>query len=237
MICFLNRHKTSGSVLDIGCGDGLLCLELAKRGFDVYGCDVSEALVSASRAALAAVMPDAEDRIRLIQDNRIPFEMTFDLITILGVLVYIPNHAAYLKDVSARLRPGGMLVASSTQRFSVRTLYDVLRNLARPRPVRSEWWRGLMNLPNTGIWSGGYLPGRGSGRTFSVRGLERVLRRTGFEPVDRLYVYDFESLDRRPLERSKTGTALARTLGWRQTVAARLAGGAALAPRESAPHA
>lgn len=224
VLTFLERHITSGTALDIGCGDGSLCFELSRRGFDVYGCDVSEKLVTASRKRLAGLRADADDRIRLIENNRIPFDRTFDLITILGVLIYIPQHLEYLREVAAHLNPGGLLVASSTQRFSLRTVYDVVRHLVRPQPVNPEWRRGIVNLLCTGTWSGGFMPAKGSGRTFSVWGLEKSMRRAGFEPVDRLYVYHLEALDGCPLARSVPGTALSRVLGWRQTVAARRRG-------------
>ena len=221
MMRFISRHITTGSVLDIGCGDGSLCRELARRGFDVYGCDVSEELVTVARGMLSDAVSDADDRIRPIADNRIPFDRRFDLVTILGVLVYIPRHVDYLRQVAQHLNPGGLLVASSTQRISLRTAYDVGRHLRRPAPKNPEWRHGIVNLLRTGTWSGGFLPVRGSGRTFSAAGLERAMRTAGFVPLDRFYVYHLEPLDRRPLERSRPATVLARWLGWRQTLAAR----------------
>lgn len=221
MVAFIEGHVRGGKVLDIGCGDGSLCRELSQRGFDVYGCDVSEKLVEASQAMLADILPDAAERIRLIEENRIPFDQQFDVIAILGVLIYIPDHEAYMREVSRLLCPGGVLVASSTQRCSLRTLYDIFRHLFHPAFKNPEWRQGIVNLWRTGTWSGGFLPARGSGRTFSIRGLERVLRAVGLAPLDRLYVYHLEALDAHPLRRTWLGKMVARCLGWRQTVLAR----------------
>ena len=233
MVQFIERHCSPCSCLDIGCGDGSICLELATRGYDVYGCDVSDKLVESSIRLLAPVVADAAERFTLIENNRIPFGRTFDLICLLGVLVYIPDHVAYLRQIAGRLNPGGLLVATCTQRASLRAGWNVVRNLRRPS-LDPGWRTGLLNLVRTGIWSGGQMPYRGSGRIYSARGLERALVAAGFEPIDRFSVYDFERLDRDPLGRSGWASKVARGLGWRQTVAARLGPSAGKPSKEQA---
>ena len=215
------RHAPGGRALDVGCGEGSLCLELARRGFDVYGCDLSEKMVEESVRRLEPVVPDATERVRTSREGRFPFEGPFDLVAVLGVIVYVPKHAEYFKRLAGLLKPGGVLVVSGTQRRSLRAGYDICRHLRRPS--RSpEWRRGLVNLVCTGVWSGGLMAYRGAERTYSAGALERLLARTGFEVLDRMYLFDFEPLDRRPLERSILGRAMGRCFGWRPTLVARL---------------
>lgn len=220
MVEFVERHAAPCSCLDIGCCEGSLCLDLARRGYDVYGCDVSEKLVDQTVRLLEPVVGSAAERVRTIENNRIPFERTFDLICLFGVLVYIPDHVAYLRQVARFLNPGGLLMVSCIQRFSLRTFCNLARNACRPS-LDPGWRKGMLNLARTGVWSGGSMAYEGSGRVYSAKGLERAAEAAGFRTIDRVYVFDFEWLDRDPLRRSPPMSWLARRLGWRQAIAAR----------------
>lgn len=46
-------HPASGTLLDLGCGNGRDSLHLARQGFDVIGLDVSNTAIAAARAAAA----------------------------------------------------------------------------------------------------------------------------------------------------------------------------------------
>jgi len=74
--------KRGSRILDIGCGAGFHCIELAKRGFKVTGIDISESLInSAKRLAL-------EKKIKakfFVMDMRsIKFRKEFDAIVMLN---------------------------------------------------------------------------------------------------------------------------------------------------------
>lgn len=220
VLTLIERHVAPCACLDIGCGDGALLSELSQRGFDVWGGDVSQELVQVSRDRLRDRMPDADRRIALIRDNRFPFDRTFGLITVLGVLVYIPNHRDYLAYLRNHLEPNGFVMASITQARSLHTLRNVLQQMRRPS-IDPEWRRGIVNLLRTGAWSGGFMPYTDSGRTHSAVAFERLLFDSQFDIIERLYVYNMEPLDRAPLERSVLGRWLAKRWGWRQAVLAR----------------
>ena len=51
---------TAQTMLDLGCGTGLRCLELARLGFQVCGIDQSEAMLAAARRHVAAADQGAD---------------------------------------------------------------------------------------------------------------------------------------------------------------------------------
>ena len=98
-------------VLDIGCGNGLLCLELARavgeRG-SVTGIDTSCDMLDAAREHCAD-----SPRVRLIEAGAesIPVaDGTLDRAVSLQVFEYLPDIAGALREIARTLRPGGRLV-------------------------------------------------------------------------------------------------------------------------------
>lgn len=92
-------------VLDLGCGDGTLTLELAARGAAVVGVDSSPSMVEAARARGL----DA----RLLDARELAFEQAFDAVFSNAALHWIPerDHDRVLAAVARALVPGGRFVA------------------------------------------------------------------------------------------------------------------------------
>jgi SAM-dependent methyltransferase len=110
-------------VLEVGAGCGGVTRSLAER------CALVDALEpNPLRARLAAMrladVPTARVLIGEIRD--IPAEPAYDLIVLVGVLEYVGGHrghderVAFLRDVVARLRPGGHVACAIENRFGVR---------------------------------------------------------------------------------------------------------------------
>ncbi len=98
--------------LDIACGHGRMTRELARRGADVVGVDISAALIAKARAA-------EQERplgIRYVQgDIASPVHSPltdFDLVVCSFGLNDIDDPDAALDTISGALRPGGRFVAS-----------------------------------------------------------------------------------------------------------------------------
>ncbi|HLJ57940.1 MAG TPA: class I SAM-dependent methyltransferase [Chthonomonadaceae bacterium] len=103
------RFLTSGAqggqrTLDVGCGQGDLCIELAALGCDVVGVEIDEALVAGCRArGIEAVRGAAE---------QLPFpDASFDRIVCSVVVPYTDERKA-IAEWARLLRPGGTVYAT-----------------------------------------------------------------------------------------------------------------------------
>jgi 2-polyprenyl-3-methyl-5-hydroxy-6-metoxy-1,4-benzoquinol methylase len=108
----LGRDR-SKRILDVGCGTGRHSLELARRGYNVTGVDLSPAMLERARAKAAA----QGCRISFIQaDARsLPFAAEFDTVIMLcegGFPLMETDEMNYdiLRSASRALAPDGMLI-------------------------------------------------------------------------------------------------------------------------------
>jgi 2-polyprenyl-6-hydroxyphenyl methylase/3-demethylubiquinone-9 3-methyltransferase len=101
------------SALDIGCGAGLLCEPLARLGASVSGVDAAAENVAAASAHAEGMGLD----IRYMAGEVAGLDIgTFDLVTSVEVIEHVADKPAFLRDVAARLAPGGLLVMSTPNR-------------------------------------------------------------------------------------------------------------------------
>ena len=117
-------------ILDAGCGSCAKSILLASRGFKVVGTDFSSTALDL--AAKTVQSRGLEDRITLRQGDllKLPFgDGEFRYALCWGVLMHVPELDAALKELSRVLAPGGVLVLSEGNMYSVQSY--VLRALKR----------------------------------------------------------------------------------------------------------
>ena len=100
-----------GLVVDLGCGTGLLARELVDAGYDVFGIDISEAMVEIARMRA----PEAEFRVGSLFEVEIPrCEAVTAISEVLNYLFDPENEDLGLgrifRRVHAALAPGGVFV-------------------------------------------------------------------------------------------------------------------------------
>jgi SAM-dependent methyltransferase len=106
------RHlpARSSRVLDVGCGPGLLSLEVARAGHDVVAIDPDpEALAIAGRSAVDA----APGRVTYVEGEVGTWEPDtggFDVVVTSRTLHHVADPAVALERIRGWLRPGGRLV-------------------------------------------------------------------------------------------------------------------------------
>lgn len=95
--------KPGEEILDLGCGDGVLTAQIAKRGANVLGVDASPEMVDAARKrGVAAETVDA---------TQMAFQRRFDTVFSNAALHWIHDQPALLRGVANALKPGGRFVA------------------------------------------------------------------------------------------------------------------------------
>jgi len=104
-------------ILDVGCGDGILAVELARRKAFVAGVDASEADIAAARER--AEREGAGVSFETALAEALPFETgRFDVVIAITVLCFIENPAEAMGEMSRVLKPGGRLIIGELGRYS-----------------------------------------------------------------------------------------------------------------------
>jgi SAM-dependent methyltransferase len=130
------------TVLEIGCGDGALAVELARRGARVIGIDTSRAMLAAARERAEK----AGEQVKFIAANAeaLPFEDgTFDVVIAVTILCFVKDARPVFSAIGRVLRPGGTLVIGELGKRS---------SWAMERRVRawlgsSLWKKGVFRTP------------------------------------------------------------------------------------------
>lgn len=97
-------------VLDAGCGPGLVAEAFLEAGCRVTGVDLSREMIARARARCARFGERA--RFEHAALEALPADAGFDAAVSRFVLHHVPDPLAFLRAQVARLRPGGVVVAS-----------------------------------------------------------------------------------------------------------------------------
>lgn len=105
------------TLLDVGCGGGILAEELARRGADVTGIDMSvSSLAAANRHAAAGATRDSV-RYAASDALALPFaDASFDAIVSSDFLEHVPDLGRCVREMARVLKPGGVLAFDTINR-------------------------------------------------------------------------------------------------------------------------
>jgi SAM-dependent methyltransferase len=133
----LDESNVHGTLLDFGMGPGVLARDIADRGFDFIGVDISPEMVA---HAEKLEVPRARFVVGDL-DSLEPFRGSVDAVLAIGLIDYLERPAEGLRRLSDCLRPGGVLIVSFRNRMAVNTL---LRHAAKSiwrRAFAGTRWR------------------------------------------------------------------------------------------------
>jgi SAM-dependent methyltransferase len=160
-----------GRILEVGCGTGGLLVAAARSGREIAGVDIASRWLVAARRRLA----DHRLSVPLLAASaeRLPWpDGHFAAVVADSVLEHLDDPATALREWARVLRPGGLLLVWSPNRYTLTT-----------DPHLGLW--GLGGLPRR--WLPAYLRHRGREswppRTLSASGARRLAIAAGLESV------------------------------------------------------
>ncbi len=150
-----------GTLLDVGCGAGHLCVALAMKMGDRFqnftGIDLASVRINNGTIAIASRFPHLVERIELKvgnADHPLPFaDASFNVVVCCAVLEHVVDPFMMMKEVARVCRPGGAIVLTVPNIGYVRHIKDLL--LGRI-PLTGIDVRSMSEWDREG-WDGGHL--------------------------------------------------------------------------------
>jgi SAM-dependent methyltransferase len=139
-------HGANGPrVLDVACGTGKSFAPLVGRGYDVWACDISPAMVERARRC-AGIDPD---RVLVADMRDLPKLGAFELVTCLddavNYLLSVDDLIAAFAGVARLLAPGGVYLFDTNTLATYRAGFAV--DAVFERPLAAAVWRGETQEP------------------------------------------------------------------------------------------
>ncbi len=103
-------------VLDVGCGGGILCEEIAKNGGLVKGIDLSEKAIKVAQIHLLESQLDVDYQLISAEQLAIEEPQQYDLVTCLEMLEHTPDPQSTVSACAQLVKPNGLVVFSTINR-------------------------------------------------------------------------------------------------------------------------
>ncbi len=113
------------SLLDIGCGGGIVAEPLARLGFAVTGIDADRTAIEVARGHAEAAGLKIDYREEASEDLA-RRRLKFDTVLALEVVEHVADIGLFLETTAALVKPGGALIASTINRTPQAFLFAIL---------------------------------------------------------------------------------------------------------------
>jgi 2-polyprenyl-6-hydroxyphenyl methylase / 3-demethylubiquinone-9 3-methyltransferase len=117
-----HAELAGATVLDVGCGGGILAEAMAQRGARVTGIDLSEKALRVAELHLHESKLDIRYEKSSVED----FAGEFDIVTCMELLEHVPQPASMVGACARLVRPGGRVFFSTINRNPKSYLFAVV---------------------------------------------------------------------------------------------------------------
>jgi 2-polyprenyl-6-hydroxyphenyl methylase / 3-demethylubiquinone-9 3-methyltransferase len=150
------------AALEVGCGGGILCEEIARMGFEATGIDPSAqslhiAINHAHASGLEINYEKGTGEALPFQDN------SYDVVFCCDVLEHVHDLPKVISEISRVLKPGGVFCYDTINRTLISKLIAI--------NISQRWKRWAFMPPNLHVWAMFIRPGE----------LKALLRQNNFE--------------------------------------------------------
>lgn len=176
-------------VADVGCGAGTQCMIWAESGHRAHGLDVNEPLLNLARERAAAEGRSVD--FRLGSATRLPWgDASMHVCLMLELLEHVPGWKECLDECVRVLRPGGVLVLTTTNKLCPRQQEFRLPLYSwYPTPLKRRF-EHLARTTRPHLANHATYP---AVNWFSFYSLRRILAPMGFRCLDRFDVIDLSN--------------------------------------------
>jgi 2-polyprenyl-6-hydroxyphenyl methylase/3-demethylubiquinone-9 3-methyltransferase len=134
---------TGKIALEVGCGGGILCEDIAKMGVDVTGIDPSEPSITC--ATKHAKQNDLSIKYRVAGGENIPFkDECFDIALSCDALEHVRDLPQVISEISRVMKPGGILIYDTINRTLLSYIVAI--------KILQRWKRWALLPANLHVW-------------------------------------------------------------------------------------
>lgn len=104
------------TLLDIGCGGGLIAEPMQRLGFEVTAVDASAENIGTARAHAAEQGLDIAYRAATVEQLEAEGAAPFDVVLTLEVIEHVADPEAFIRACARRVKPGGLMIVATLNR-------------------------------------------------------------------------------------------------------------------------
>lgn len=175
------RRPLAGlSIIDVGCGGGLVTEPMARMGATVTGLDAAPEAIDAARGHATGVCKEISYRVGTAESVVAEGKDQFDVVLALEIVEHVADLNAFIVACASLVKPGGLLIVSTINRtpeayaFAIVAAERILRwlpigshhydKLVKPEELHAAL-NGLMGLDVRGPYGLTYKPLSGKWET------------------------------------------------------------------------
>mgnify|MGYP006164960087 CR=1 FL=1 len=122
--------QKGAKILDLGCGAGLTSKKLLERGFDIFGIDVSENMITRAKNNCSNNGFKGRYKFEIGDAENLSFQdNSFDAVISLGLIEYLTYYRWSLQEIFRVIKPRGYLIVTVPNQIRFSYILDPIQSL------------------------------------------------------------------------------------------------------------
>jgi 2-polyprenyl-6-hydroxyphenyl methylase/3-demethylubiquinone-9 3-methyltransferase len=130
------------SVIDVGCGGGILAESMARRGARVTGIDLSEKALKVAQLHALESQIDMTYEHTSAEEKALSNSGAFDIVTCMEMLEHVPDPKSTIEACAKLAKPGGLVFFSTLNRNPKSYLFAIIgaEYILKLLPIGTHEW-------------------------------------------------------------------------------------------------